>query len=756
MINLKKLINIFVIIAAMTLSSCGYLSDKPPVNVDVYKVDQLQGCKIDINKLGEIFKADQKEQIRCLQENFIQFTKYVRSTNPDSVSETELNAFIRKFFQGQSESIVKGLSLLFQLNMILLRDEADRISRTNISPLFELLVQVNQEAIIITQILKDMSVAENQGRFWELREKFRASVTRFSESTLKIIAKSPGVQKQLNIKQFVLDMSSKLGNRQVDPELVESFVFVKRMLAAGDRDIITSDELNAIIAKLPKVMSLCFDLYYVKGTNFANEAEHSRFYMMNVRDVYSIINFNQNDFDLVTVDQIIKVLQEFYKDFDFSKFKPSVVALKTRLIGGAAEKFTLKDLHKFLDMGNDLSEKLYFDQVTYNAYRNLLEKTDPLKNIPELDLPYQYDVFSKRRVSELHAEFNETLNNYRYFRNTKTGSGIYGNEIIRNKYGFIEMNIIRWLSTKLLNGYGHPNPDGIQQVNVEEFRKFLYDIKPILVEFKLWAPNPDSFVKNAVLLADLFQNQSNGDLEINAVEATEYVQMILSSSDIAERFNKELVNKCDGGINKDDPLFETECYNQHFYQTLLSDLDYKTSMPRLNQYVQTVTPEESAEYLTGVEGFARDSADPKIPINKRDNILILGAMINIETTFLRFDTNRDNIIDYDELVEAFRVYKKGIISMANLKPSQEAYAQSIFMYMVSKMEIPPTGTWLQSAKFFSFHQCLSWSFCRKTVLHKIEAKRLNVGKLLYYMVNQNTPSPTQAQRKKELQLSVNE
>jgi len=170
MINMKKLINITVIVAAMVLSSCGYLSDKPPVNVDVYKVDQLQGCKIDINKLGEIFKADQKEQIRCLQENFIQFTKYVRSTNPDSVSETELNAFIRKFFQGQSESIVKGLSLLFQLNMILLRDEADRISRTNISPLFELLVQVNQEAIIITQILKEMSVPENQGRFWELRE----------------------------------------------------------------------------------------------------------------------------------------------------------------------------------------------------------------------------------------------------------------------------------------------------------------------------------------------------------------------------------------------------------------------------------------------------------------------------------------------------------------------------------------------------------------------------------------------------------
>ena len=166
---MKKTQNLLTsLVLAMTafLSSCGYVSDKPPANLNVFRADALQTCKINIDKLAEIFTSDQKEQIRCLQDNFIQFTKYVRSKDSTFVTEGELNAFIRKFFEGQSESITKGLSVIFQLNMLLLKDEADRISRTNITPLFDLLVKVNQEAIIITQVIKEIDEKKNQHQFW--------------------------------------------------------------------------------------------------------------------------------------------------------------------------------------------------------------------------------------------------------------------------------------------------------------------------------------------------------------------------------------------------------------------------------------------------------------------------------------------------------------------------------------------------------------------------------------------------------------
>ncbi len=736
--QLQHMLHCLVLISAIILASCGYVSDKPPVNTDVYKTDELQACKIDISKLGEIFKADQKAQIRCLQENFIQFTKYVRSKDSGSISETELNAFIKKFFKGQSDSIVKGLSLLFQLNMLLLKDEATKISRNNISPLFDLLVKVNQEAIIITQVLKEMSDDNNQGHFWELRGKFNASVTRFSEGTISIIEKSPGIQQKLNIKDFIIEIANKLGTKEINPETIDSLIFLKRILVGGDKEIITSDELKLIISKLPKILTLSFDLYYVKNTNFKSDADHARFYLTNVRDLYSIVQFNQNDFQLFTIDQILQLTDGFAIERNMKKFKPSVVSIKSRLIGGDKESFSLRDLKVILDMTHDFIERSYFNIVSYNSYRFTLEKNVAIDRIDRVDIPELNEMFSLRRITELHQDFQDTAVNIRYFRSEKEGVPYYGNEFKRNKKGFLEVSLIKWGAAKLLKGYGHKNSFGQPQVSLAEFELFLNEMRPILEELKLWSPTPETFARNAILLADLFQNKSNGDLEVNLTEATEYIQMIFSSVEISDKFRTSLSSFCDSGINREDPIFETACFNSHYFDTVLNQLNHKKFFPYLNDYVKNAPATEVEEYLKGVEGFARDNPDPQIPVNKRDSILVLGAMLNIESTFIRFDTSKDNIIDFKELTEAFKVYKSAIISVAKLKQNEEVFAESIFLYMVSKMEIPPTGTWMQSAKFFTFHKCVSFDFCRETFMDKIEAKRLNIGKLLYYMVNQNT------------------
>jgi flagellar motor component MotA len=133
---LNEALHLALCLLVLITAGCGYVSDKPIQ--DTVNRQEMQTCKIDPAKLAEIFKKDQREQIRCIQENFVQFTKYVRTNSAGSVNETDLNEFIRKFFQGQSETIVKGLSVIFQLNMILLKDEADSISKGNISPLFDL------------------------------------------------------------------------------------------------------------------------------------------------------------------------------------------------------------------------------------------------------------------------------------------------------------------------------------------------------------------------------------------------------------------------------------------------------------------------------------------------------------------------------------------------------------------------------------------------------------------------------------------
>lgn len=734
-----------VIIFSLVLTSCGYVSDKPIENADVYRTDELQTCKIDVSKLGEIFKINQKEQIQCLQENFIQFTKYVRSKNPGTVSEAEIGIFVKKFFVDQSDSIIKGLSLIFQLNMILLKDEADRISHSKISPLFELLVQVNQEAVILTNIIKLMDEKQNQAKFWILRKQFNESTERFAKSTIGVIEKSPGLGQKLNIRTFILDLNTKLGSGKLDEKLIDSLIFLKKILVGGDTQIISSEELKVAITKLPIILGLVFDAYYSAGENFKSESEEMRFYLTTVRSLYRLVEFKQTNFELVNSDQLVLIAEKVIKNYDVESFKPSIEALKSKFIGGKKDSVTLQDLDVVLNIVHDFFEKIYFNSVTYddavNNYILSQKRTVLASEIPFKALP-GYDMFNnKKRLDQLSASFIDSAANFRYFREKTTGSAVYDSQILRSKSGLIEVNIAKWLSWKLLKAYGHLDAKGEMQIKAEEFASFLLDAKPILIELKLWSPNFQTFSRNAMLLADLFQQQSNGDQRINLNEATEYIGMLLTAVEISGKFSQELLRLCDAGINVEDPLFDKNCFNENFYETILNKLNFKKSLPRLAKYFNSSSKKETMDYLLGVEGFARDNNAPGVPVNRRDNTLILGAMINIESTFIRFDMNQDNIIDYNELSSAFLTYKASIIELAGLKGDQEKYAKGIFLYMVSKMAIPKTGTWITDAEFGIFDSCVQNDWCRDNFMDKIEAKRLNIGKLLYYMVNQASVQP---------------
>lgn len=98
-------------------------------------------------------------------------------------------------------------------------------------------------------------------------------------------------------------------------------------------------------------------------------------------------------------------------------------------------------------------------------------------------------------------------------------------------------------------------------------------------------------------------------------------------------------------------------------------------------------------------------------------------MINIESTFIRFDADNDNLLDTVELEKAFEVYRDAVIKVAKLSEGKEKYAKSIFFYMVKYKKIPSTF------QLLNFHYG-PWSN------HEVKAKRENIGALLYYLVNQ--------------------
>lgn len=541
------------------------------------------------------------------------------------------------------------------------------------------------------------------------------------------------------IADYLLNDPQTLKDQSLTEEEFETLLSLKKMILGQAVDNLTLKEFQILLGKTNVLVSAWGNALDLMKLKFSDKTEYAKKLIDTVRMVTNAVVWNQENYEVINTDKLVSLIRGFITDpdLDIDSFVPSLQSLKTKLIGGDKDSYELKDIKSLFNIVNDFADHFFYDNYMYDQYRQSFESIrGPVRLTPPPTYPIMDQYFSSARKEVLYQDFKLVAENFKYFRNETDLVQHYSFEYIRNKYGFIEVTVLKFLSNKLALAYGHKAPTGVNQVNIEEFEKFLLAMKPILEEFKLWSPKFQTFARNSILLADLFQNQSNGDFEINSLETAEYLSMILSAVEIKGKFEQELVKVCRNlSPNSDEPTYSEPCFKEHYFDIFLNKLNLARYFPRLTDYVKNSPRNEYQDYLKGVVGFARDVDSATIPVNGRDITLVVGAMLNIETTFLRFDTNKNNIISTAELEQAFKIYENAIIAVAKLKPEQVKFSKSIFFYMVINMQVPKTGTILDDASFYLFHKCIESPLCRTARYEPIEAKRLNIGMLLYYLVN---------------------
>ena len=307
----------------------------------------------------------------------------------------------------------------------------------------------------------------------------------------------------------------------------------------------------------------------------------------------------------------------------------------------------------------------------------------PLKDLIRPELP-EYAEFARPRVFELWNEFKTIVTQYRVFH-APENIQYYSNEYKRYLYGINIQTIMRFGLNKALNAYGHPKIDPVtgktlfMVATIDELRKLLLDVKTAMVEFDLWPHFFERFLSEAMNSSDLFQFQSDGDGFIRLDEATEYVANIISSRTLALKMFDAIKTHCPV-MDEENKSFEVQCYREYFFTALFDDLDYKRYFPKLYDYTVFSSNAEVQEFLVNVESFAKEIRDLNVPMSTVDIGRLFVSLSNIETTFIRYDINYNNIMDRDEIEQGWSVFQQTIMSFAKLKPNQEKLGHSIFFY----------------------------------------------------------------------------
>ncbi len=506
-----------------------------------------------------------------------------------------------------------------------------------------------------------------------------------------------------------------------DTQLLSSIMLAKPLLIGGKASIISPLELERLLPKLLDIGLLVFDVF-----NFS-QAQHEkrewyRFALEMLQNFKKVLHTG-DDYEIAFLTKDLKSLKILMGDKELPLFNGIVAAfpaIKSKLYGGHSEVVLFKEFRALLGEVTAVVETLHLSELTLDLYHRELQTKKKLTTLPYRHHS-QYRDFSPARIAQFKSEFKHVFAKYQYFldeENLQT----YQSSLARNRHGFTLNLMLRHVARIILSRYGHMEYER-PMLSLKEIDAMMWQFKPLLEPLGLWTKKIETFARNMLLLSDLFQNSSNGNGAMDIDEAVEYIGMVLMSAEIQGRMMAAYPKHCANKGSPEEPAFDTSCYRPIFFKLLFDELKLDKKLPKLKAYIEEAPAHESQKFLRAVEGFARDIDDESIPMGKRDLVLLIGAMLNIESTFVRYDQiEENNQLDQNELDQAYYTYRDGIVMVAELDEDQAQYTKSIFLYMVAKMEKPA------AARLFIFHN--------NPLRGNIVAKRLNIGTLLYYLVQE--------------------
>lgn len=697
------------------LGGCNAVNDAPPKS-DVMESRNLASlCEIDPEAFKNILIKDVGADLNCLRSNFSQFMSSVETDRPGFLSKNDLIKFINHYFESNAPDIIKGLHSLFNINYLLTGSELNHMSKTELNNILNLLIYVNLEIIKIYPYFKDTSERSDIIHYSQRVEVLNVA-TNLSNYLVKMMEGRDSETANLDIIEVVKNFL-KQNDEDNLLDKIKGMLFVKRILLGGDKSLLTNREMKKLVRNIPELTAIVFDLVKMKKINFTDQEAQYELIHEDIKKLESLLILPANSTEnLFHLDEVIEASKPFAESFiDLTKYPNTVFEVKKVLVDSrhnpSATKFvTRKDFTVMLNhVYKILEEGLFFGQLS-RKYHDLIES--PLRISHPMD---DFPVNTPEETAYL-KHFREILYGYRFFKGD-FDAPFYSNTFHRNPKAINEIALLEYALKLMMNFYGTETEVPGKYaffINVDKdpakYKNDLLDVmlkyRDLLLDKKLIILGREiASSENTFMLANLFQYQSNGSGFIDLTEATEFGYTIISGITIGDYIKSELRIACKtDGTNREIPL---DCFQQHFFNVLRNK--YEDYFPKMFKFVDdNINNGDAVQKLIEMTGkFARPCPD-KTTLNDNDMVSILGGLLNVESTLIRYDTNQDNVLDYPELNDAYKVYEANIKALVKKAASYMVpLSKEIFLFLVKYQMMPDPkkpDSVVKFAKFLLFEK----------------------------------------------------
>jgi hypothetical protein len=238
-------------------------------------------------------------------------------------------------------------------------------------------------------------------------------------------------------------------------------------------------------------------------------------------------------------------------------------------------------------------------------------------------------------------------------------------------------------------------PEGAAPIRLPEFIAMADDFDDLAKAFRALESRTPSMAATRFREAGLFSSHGDGNDELTVREFTGYLVLIWSAKSLVRRVVDRLTPECPLAVERLDllgrPYIDMPCFRRGFTQTYRDAL--LENLPGLLRDWRTWGESQIRNYIDALErtGRERGTGNDPIPINDMDGIASL--LQYMESLMLRFDTDRDQLLDQSEIHDMFP-YVKAVIAAAVRKQGSDSIAEddamleSLFTWVLTRKRLP--------------------------------------------------------------------
>jgi hypothetical protein len=685
--------NLLFILSLLFVVSCGdmFMSKKKNNQTDM---SEFAACAMDTDSFAQILTKDISYELFCLEQNLKLFIKVVKTDKPGYLSKNKLNTYLKNNFKGLDSTILNAIEVLFQLGHLTFGDEQNYISNKNIHKITKFLIEVNKIAVKsqLEEVFFNESLIGYEEHFKnrsKLYFAFNDIAKKFSE-----IYVEGNKERAISFEKFISLFRTQLTSASLNK--LEKFLFVKRILVGGDKKVLTSSELKTLMAQSPILLKIFFDFNQFQYITTSGQDKISEFqiYKEDIINLSEVMYRPKNkDEVLFTVDEAIEAIQEVTKDvFDVAKFRNAIGKAKKILLGNPddqeSDNFVIADMNQAIAHASYLLDKGIFFYKTYESHKKSMAMTTPIT---------QY-LSSKGSITleeyEFEKDFNRVISKYRFFMGDFLVP-YFADTYHRNAKGTVEVMALEYIFAIVMKHYGVADSKAVggYKTSYELLKKGLLDFEDVLVENKILLPErAASSAETLALMTTLFQYQSDGDDYIHVPELTEFVISVFAAASMGDVFAKEMPKYCNPTSSG---KVDATCFRENFYKVfkmkLANGKTFADYLPRLDSFLRKQDSAQLDHFLKETEWFTRVCTEfesgEEVPLQKEDYLVFFGGMLTLEQTMSRFDRNQNNLLDKEEVLEAYTVYAPAIKALVPVD-ILKGMSKQFFLYLVKYKKLP--------------------------------------------------------------------